>query len=178
MTEQGTILWVTFTFWQEARTRKAILRNFPSDTGLRLAPILKVSLTNLQRTLTWLNDWTAGVHEEKKNGDILYEIILLSATFSVDIPNQSEEKEKMFCQCRENLSTPCTISWNTAIFGLWSPLHTLPRQSFEDNTVTVCSMSSAHLIEMLDVIIQQKYKIALVTFQKMAQILKTFPNFV
>ena len=175
MTEQGTILWMTFTFWQEARTRKAILRNFPSDTGLRFAPILKVTFTNLQRTLTWLNDWTAGVHEEEKNGEILYEIILLSAIFSVDIPNQSEEKEKMFCQCRENLSTPCTISWNTAIFGLWSPLHTLPSQSFEDNTVTVCSFhwNAGHI----DVIIQQKCKIAPLKFQKMAQISKIFPNF-
>ena len=67
MTEQGTILWVTFTFWQEALTRKAILRNsnFPSDTRLRFAPILKVTFTNLQRTLTWLNDWTARVHDRK-----------------------------------------------------------------------------------------------------------------
>ena len=114
MTEQGTIVWVTFTFWREARTRKAILRNFSSDTRLRFAPISKVTFTYLQRTLTWLNDWTAGVHDRigRKNDKILYEIILLSATFTVDIPNQSEEKEKMLCQCRENLSTSCTFQFH------------------------------------------------------------------
>ena len=38
MTEQGTILWMTFTFWQEARTRKVIseIAIFPVTQGYGL----------------------------------------------------------------------------------------------------------------------------------------------
>ena len=186
MTEQGTILWVTFTFWQEARTRKAILRNFPSDTRLRFAPILKVTFTNLQRTLTWLNDWAAGVCDRKERKMTKFFMKSFYSKPLLAWTSQTNKRREKRCSANaERTCRPLHLPSPEKPQFLVCGHHCTPFHAKHLKTIlyTVCSMSSAHFIEMLDnghinVLIQQKCKIALLKFQKMAQVLKKVPNFV